>query len=130
MTPEPTSSAVIAGVTAATVAITTAPGTSEYVLLLFGALIGALHSVGKVSTPTRMAAARYVALWVGTALVLTFAIAALLDGYLGVPARSWPGVVAFGITYLADQWPGWVRSMLKARLGVSRSTTDSTRGSL
>lgn len=74
--------------------------------------------MSKIDTPTRTSAAVYVIKWVATAAVLTFAVAAVLESYLALPAQSWPGVVAFGITYLADRWPGWVTTLLAQRLGV------------
>jgi hypothetical protein len=119
--PEPTTTA--ATVTAATaagiiVAATTVPGLADYALLVFGALVGAMHSVSKIDTPTRLSAGVYVVKWVATAAVLTFAVAAVLESYLALPAQSWPGVVAFGITYLADRWPGWVTDLLQRRLGL------------
>ncbi len=117
--PEPTTATAAAtAATAATILLAASPGASEYALLAFGGLVGAMHSVSKVPTPTRTSAAWYIVKWVATAGVLTFFVAALLEAWLGVPARRWPGVVAFGITFLADRWPGWLNVLIERRLGA------------
>lgn len=120
--PEPTTATAAAGATAATAAtilLAASPGASEYALLVFGALVGAMHSVAKVPTPTRISAAWYIVKWVATAGVLTFFVAAMLDAWLSLPAQRWPGVVAFGITFLADRWPGWLNRVIETRLKTS-----------
>lgn len=123
--PDPTTATAAASATAATAAtilLAASPGASEYALLVFGALVGAMHSVAKVSTPTRLSAAWYILKWVCTAGVLTFAVAAVLEAWLGLPAQRWPGVVAFGITFLADRWPHWLRVVIERRLGAGEGT--------
>ncbi len=114
---EPTTSTAAAGIIGATaVLLASDPSAGDYAWLLCGALVGAMHSVGKIHTPDRWDAAKYVGMWVGTAFVLTFFIAYLLEHYLGVPANRWPGVVAFGITFLADRWPAWAVSLIERRI--------------
>lgn len=116
---EPTSTTVAVGATAAALLLTvdTAAG---HALIVFGALVGVMHSVGKVETPTRTAAAWYVLKWVLTAALLTGFVSAMLNSYLGIPAQRWPGVVAFGITFLADRWPQWLTSAIGRRLGLDQ----------
>lgn len=115
--PEPTSSSAAAGIIgAAAVLLASDPSAGDYAWLFCGALVGAMHSVGKIHTPDRWTAAKYVLMWVGTAFVLTFFVAYLLEHYLGVPANRWPGVVAFGITFLADRWPGWAVALVERRI--------------
>lgn len=115
--PEPTSSSAAAGIIGATaVLLASDPSAGDYAWLLCGALVGAMHSVGKIQTPNRWDAAKYVGMWVGTAFVLTFFISYLLEHYLGIPANRWPGVVAFGITFLADRWPSWAVSLIERRI--------------
>lgn len=115
--PEPTTTVATAtAATAATLLVAASPGVSEYSLMLFGALVGAMHSVAKVPTPTRASAVWYILKWVCTAGVLSFFVAAMLEDWIGVPAAKWPGVVAFGITFLADRWPGWVTGLMDRRI--------------
>lgn len=118
--PDPVSQSSAAAATAVGVLLAASPGASDYALLVFGALVGAMHSVAKVDTPTRTSAALYILKWVATAGVLTFFVAALLEAYLGIPAQRWPGVVAFGITFLADRWPQWLAWVVERRIGVRR----------
>ncbi|WP_298929267.1 hypothetical protein [uncultured Ramlibacter sp.] len=103
------------------------PEVGTYALILFGALIGTMHSVAKVNFDTlagmggpKIKAAFYMVRWMGAAVVLTAFVAALIVHYTGFPADRWPGVIAFGITFLADKWPGWVAAAgeaIAARLG-------------
>lgn len=118
--PDPVSQSSAAAATAVGVLLAASPGASDYALLVFGALVGAMHSVAKVDTPTRTSAVLYILKWVATAGVLTFFVAALLEAYLGIPAQRWPGVVAFGITFLADRWPQWLAWVVERRIGVRR----------
>lgn len=116
--PEPTSTTAAAGITAATLLLAIEPSAGEHALVLFGGLVGVMHSVAKVQTPTRIAAAWYVIKWVLTAALLTGFVAAMLNTYLGIPAQRWPGVVAFGITFLSDRWPLWAALLISQRLGL------------
>lgn len=118
--PDPVSQSSAAAATAVGVLLAASPGASDYALLVFGALVGAMHSVAKVDTPTRTSAVLYILKWVATAGVLTFFVAGLLEAYLGVPAARWPGVVAFGITFLADRWPQWLAWVVERRIGAPR----------
>jgi hypothetical protein len=87
------------------------PELGHFSLVFFGALIGCMHSVGKVDhAQDKWAAFWYMARWIGTACVLTGAATALLVQYVGVPADRWPGCVAFVITFLADKWPAWLEA--------------------
>lgn len=113
--PEPAATATATAATAATLLVAASPGVSEYSLVIVGALVGAMHSVAKVPTPTRTSAVLYILKWVATAGVLTFFVASLLE-QAGVPAAKWPGVVAFGITFLADRWPGWLTALVDRRI--------------
>lgn len=113
---EPTSSSAAAIIGATAVLLASDPSAGDYAWLLCGALVGAMHSVGKIHTPNRWDAAKYVAMWVGTAFVLTFFVSYLLENYLGIPAHRWPGVVAFAITFLADRWPAWAVSLIERRI--------------
>lgn len=111
--PEPTSSA--AGIMAAAILVAIGPD-SQYALIVFGGLVGVMHSVSRVHTPTKLDAAWYVLKWVLTATLLTGFVTAMLQQHAGLPAERWPGVVAFGITFLSDRWPAWAALMLRARL--------------
>lgn len=100
------------------------PEVGTYALILFGALIGVMHSISKVDFSTKpgfgsptVKAVFYLLTWVGTAIVLTSFAAALISKYLGFPAENWPGVVSFGITFLADKWPNWVVWAFENSLG-------------
>lgn len=118
---EPTSSSAVVGAIAATsVLLVSDPSLGDYAWIVFGGLIGAMHSVAKASTDGAWGAARYLFVWVGTAFVLSFFVAYLLDRYVGIPAHRWPGVVAFFITFLADRWPSWLAIAVAQRLGVKR----------
>jgi hypothetical protein len=110
---EPTSTAV--GITAATIMLAIGPD-GQHALIVFGGLVGVMHSVGRVSTPTKFDAAWYVVKWVLTAALLTGFVAAMLEQHAGLPAARWPGVVAFSITFLADRWPAWLALGLRAKL--------------
>lgn len=112
---EPTSTS--AGVTAAAIMLTIGPD-GQYSWIIYGALVGVMHSVGKADTPTKMSACWYVVKWVLTAALLTKFVAAMLQQHAGLPAERWPGVVAFFITFLADRWPAWVVLVLRARLSA------------
>lgn len=90
--------------------------TSMYLLTVFGGFVGALHSVARIETPTRAAAALYILKWVMSAVVLTSLAAYLIETWSGFPAQRWPGVVAFLITFLADRWPQWLDRILSARV--------------
>jgi len=97
------------------------PEIGTYALIIFGALIGVMHAVAKVDFSVRpgayspmLKAAFYMVTWVGTAVVLTTFVAALITRYTNFPADRWPGVVAFGITFLADKWPGWLSLTLES----------------
>lgn len=85
------------------------PELGHYALIVFGALIGAMHSMAKTDFGGNNAkAVLYLLRWIGTACVLTHALAALLVQSTGFQADRWPGVIAFLITFLADKWPEWV----------------------
>jgi hypothetical protein len=116
---EPTSTTVAVGATAAALLLTV-DSAAGHALIIFGALVGVMHSVAKVETPTRTAAAWYVLKWVLTAALLTGFVSAMLNTYLGIPAQRWPGVVAFGITFLADRWPQWLTAAVGQRLGINQ----------
>ncbi len=128
MPADPVSQSSAAAVTAVGVMMAASPGASDYALLVFGALVGAMHSVAKVPTPTRMSAALYIIRWVATAGVLTFAVASLLESFLGVPATRWPGVVAFAITFLADRWPQWLSLIVERRIGIPGRSDEGGPG--
>jgi len=119
--PEPTSTAV--GITAATILLAVGPD-GQHALIVFGGLVGVMHSVARVHTPTRLFAAWYVAKWVLTATLLTGFVASMLEQHLNLPAERWPGVVAFGITFLSDRWPAWVEFLLSRRLGISSTSQE------
>ena len=108
-----TSTGVVAAVLATSAAVVSTPGAADYAWLVFGALVGAMHSVSKVETPTRLSAIWYILKWVGTAGVLTFFVAEVVQFWFDFPAYRWPGVVAFGITFFADRWPEWVSALLE-----------------
>ena len=120
--PEPTSTA--AGITAATILLAVGPD-GQHALIVFGGLVGVMHSVARVHTPTRLSAAWYVAKWVLTATLLTGFVAAMLQQHLNLPAERWPGVVAFGITFLSDRWPAWAELLLSRRLGIPGASQGS-----
>lgn len=111
----------------AAVILVLGPEIGTYALILFGALIGTMHSVAKVDFTTiqgiggpKVQAAIYMIRWMGAAIILTAFVATLIVTYTGFPADRWPGVIAFGITFFADKWPGWVGTLaeaLAARLG-------------
>jgi hypothetical protein len=85
------------------------PEVGTYALILFGALVGTMHSVAKTEfNGSRSAAALYMARWIATAFVLTAFVGAMVAKHTGVPVDKWPGVVAFGITFLSDKWPVWL----------------------
>lgn len=113
--PEPTSTA--AGATAAAIMLTIGPD-GQYAWIIYGALVGVMHSVGKADTPTKTAAVWYVVKWVLTAALLTKFVAAMLEQHAGLPAERWPGVVAFFIAFLADRWPACVALVVRARLSA------------
>ena len=113
--PEPTSTA--AGITAATILLAVGPD-GQHALIVFGGLVGVMHSVARVHTPTRLSAAWYVLKWMLTATLLTGFVAAMLEQHLNLPAERWPGVVAFGITFFSDSWPAVIKFLLNRRLGI------------
>lgn len=115
---EPTSTTMAAGATAVTLLMSADLIPASYAIIVFGALVGVMHSVAKVETPTRWSAAWYVMKWVLTAALLTGFVSALLESYIGLPAHRWPGVVAFGITFLADRWAQWLPLVVGRRLGL------------
>ena len=119
--PEPTSTA--AGITAATILLAVGPD-GQHALIVFGGLVGVMHSVARVHTPTRLSAAWYVLKWMLTATLLTGFVAAMLEQHLNLPAERWPGVVAFGITFLSDRWPAWAAAAIKTRLGIADDTKE------
>lgn len=93
----------------AALTILVGPQLGEYALILFGALIGTMHSVSKMDfNGDKLKATMYMLRWIGAAVVLTSFVASLIKTYAGFPADRWPGVVAFGLTFLADKWPTWV----------------------
>lgn len=107
---EPSSTAVTTGAVAA-LTLYFGPDAPQYMLILFGALIGTMHSVAKVDFDgRRLAAALYMLRWILTAVILTAFVASLILKYTGFPADRWPGVIAFAITFLADKWPAWLAS--------------------
>lgn len=109
---------VVAGAATATF-LALGPDVGTYALILFGGFMGVMHAVAKVDFASRpgwggpgIKAGLYLFTWVGTALVLTTFVAALVTRYTGFPADKWPGVVAFAITFLADKWPNWTSALL------------------
>lgn len=97
---------------------------SQYILTIFGGLVGAMHSVARVETNSRLDAAWYILKWVLSAVVLTSLAAHLIEHLTGFPAQRWPGVVAFLITFLADRWPTWLNQILAARARAASGDPD------
>lgn len=126
MLPEPTSTSAAAGFAAASILLAVGPD-GTHAVIVFGALIGVMHSVGRADTRTHFAAAWYVVKWVLTASLLTGFVSALLVQHMGLPADRWPGVVAFGLTFLADRWPGWAAAVLRTRLGVPADAQETRK---
>lgn len=96
-----------------------APIIGDYLLIICGALAGVMHPVSTQAFITRLAAVWYMLRWVATAAVLAGFAATMIDRYLGIPATSWPGAVAFGITFLADRW----RSLVDMGMGWLKTKT-------
>jgi hypothetical protein len=90
----------------------------EHALIILGAIVGVMHSLGRAQTPTCKAAVWYVIKWVLTSALLTGFVTHLLETYGHIPAHRWPGVVAFAITFLSDRWPAWARTLLERWLLV------------
>lgn len=97
---------------------------SMHLLTVFGGFVGTMHSVARIETPTRVAAAWFVFKWVMSAVVLTSLAAYLIEAWSGFPAQRWPGVVAFLITFLADRWPQWLERILSARVKAASGDTQ------
>jgi hypothetical protein len=112
VTGEPSTSV---GLTAGAILLAIGPD-GHHALIVAGALGGVMHSLGRAHTPTRTAAALYIVKWVFTAALLTGFVSAMLQQHVGLPADRWPGVVAFGITFLADRWSGWLSSYIDSRM--------------
>jgi hypothetical protein len=85
----------------------------EHALIIFGAAVGVMHSLGRVHTPTRGEAIRYTIKWVLTSVLLTGFVTHLLESQANIPAHRWPGVVAFAITFLSDRWPVWLGNLME-----------------
>jgi len=92
----------------ATLIILLMPIFKEYSPLVVGALIGVMHPVSKVEFPIgwdgKLKAALYMLKWIGTAVLLTGFVSAMLEKFLGIQAALWPEVVSFFIAFLADDW--------------------------
>lgn len=125
---EPSTTAT-AGIISAVVLVL-GPDAGDHALVMFGALIGTMHSVSKINFDgSKWRATAYMAKWIGAAVVLTAFVAFLITKSTGFPADRWPGVVAFGITFFADTWPrlvaerlpGWITA---AASGIAAGVTS------
>ncbi len=84
------------------------PLLGEFLLALTGAIVGIMHPASRQQYATRGASIWYVVRWVLTALVLVGAVSAVIESYLAWPVRSWPGAMAWTITFFADKWRTWL----------------------
>lgn len=121
--PVTTSATAVAGASTAALIYLFGPGAPEMLLVILASLIGALHPMGKKSFANALAAVRFVALWVGTAVILTGVAVWAIEHYFALPASRWPGVVAFAIAFLSDRWPVWIESTID--FVVRRKTTHT-----
>jgi hypothetical protein len=89
-----------------------APSLGDYALIFLGAFFGCLHTVSRKDfKDDKWEATWYTIKWVGAAMILTGFVSSLLIQYTGFQADRWPGVIAFGITFLADKWKAWASEL-------------------
>jgi hypothetical protein len=109
---EPASTTAAAVATAVLVAV--APTAPDGALILLAGFIGSMHSISKAHTTTIPQGIWYVAKWTMTSLLLTGFVIYLIETYTGFPAKQWPGVVSFGITFFANKWGDWLTGIGEA----------------
>ena len=116
--PEPTSTTAAVSLTGLLVVLIgpelgplLGPLIGEFLLALAGALAGVLHPASRRPFTSWGATIAFVMLWILTALVLVGAVSATIEHYLAWPARSWPGAMAWAITFFADKWRTWLEPL-------------------
>lgn len=100
---EPTSTGVAASITGAMVLLM-GPVLGPWVSVLLAAFIGALWTLGRVDTPSRLTAAMLLARIVLTALVLTGGIAAVIVSYFAFAADQVLTLTAFVLGAVGDKF--------------------------
>ena len=122
--PEPTSTAAAA---TGLFILTSVDPTAYYSLIVFGALVGSMHSLAASKVSGNWAAARYIAKWILTAVLLTGAVTAIVDQYTTISIHRWPGAVAFGITFLANYWPQLIPEWVRVKNGLPQGKQDESK---
>ena len=122
--PEPTSTAAAA---TGLFILTSVDPTAYYSLIVFGALVGSMHSLAASKVEGNWAGAVYMAKWILTATLLTGIVTAAVDHYTHIDIHRWPGAVAFGITFLANFWPRVIPEFVRLKMGIPQGKQDESK---
>jgi len=90
---------------------------APYLLMLFGALVGAAWGLKRRASSDRKGAFMFVMLMLGTALIFTMPFAVYLQRYTGENTAQWMlAPIALLIGAVGESWPNvgvWLAGLLK-----------------